>query len=261
MKKSVINLGILFILVICSGQLLAQTSYKLKTIVIDAGHGGKDPGCSGKFSQEKHVALAVSLELGRIIKENLPGVKVIYTRKSDKFIELHERANIANKNNADLFISIHCNAGPHYFRGSETYAMGLHKTQGNLDVAIRENESILQEENYLDNYEGFDPSSTEGYILFSLMQNAYLANSLNIANKIELQFKNRIHRHSRGVKQAGFLVLWKTSMPSILVELGFLTNEKEEIFLNNKENQVYLASGIYRAIKVYKQELEQIGQE
>ena len=261
MKKRLIVLSLSFIPVFYSFKLPAQTSYKLKTIVIDAGHGGKDPGCSGKFSKEKHVALEVALELGRIIEENLPGVKVIYTRKTDKFIELHERANIANRNNADLFVSIHCNAGPHYFRGSETYAMGLHKTQGNLDVAIRENESILQEENYLDNYEGFDPSSTEGYILFSLMQNAYLDNSLNIASKIEHQFKNRVNRHSRGVKQAGFLVLWKTSMPSILIELGFLTNDNEEVFLNNKKNQVYMASGIYRAIKAYKMELERIGKE
>lgn len=261
MKKRLIVIIISFIPVFCSYELLAQTSYKLKTVVIDAGHGGKDPGCSGKFSKEKHVALQVALELGRIIEENLPDIKVIYTRKTDRFIELHERANIANRNNADLFVSIHCNAGPHYFRGSETYAMGLHKTRGNLDVAMRENQSILQEENYLDNYEGFDPNSTEGYILFSLMQNAYLDNSLNIASKVESQFKNRVSRHSRGVKQAGFIVLWKTSMPSILVELGFLTNEKEEAFLNNKKNQVYMASGIYRAIKAYKLELEQVGKE
>ena len=261
MKKRLIVIIISFIPVFCSYELVAQTSYKLKTVVIDAGHGGKDPGCSGKYSKEKHVALQVALELGRIIEENLPDVKVIYTRKTDKFVELHERANIANRNNADLFVSIHCNAGPHYFKGSETYAMGLHKTRGNLDVAMRENQSILQEENYLDNYEGFDPSSTEGYILFSLMQNAYLDNSLNIASKVESQFKNRVSRHSRGVKQAGFIVLWKTSMPSILVELGFLTNEKEEAFLNNKKNQVYMASGIYRAIKAYKLELERIGKE
>ena len=261
MKKRLIVLTISFIPVFYSFKSLAQTSYKLETIVIDPGHGGKDPGCSGKFSKEKHVALQVALELGRILEENLPGIKVIYTRKTDKFIELHERANIANRNNADLFVSIHCNAGPHYFRGSETYAMGLHKTQGNLDVAIRENKSILQEENYLDNYEGFDPASTEGYILFSLMQNAYLDNSLNIASKVESQFKDRVSRHSRGVKQAGFIVLWKTLMPSILVELGFLTNEKEEVFLSNKENQIYMASAIYRAIKAYKLELERIGKE
>lgn len=261
MKKRIIIIIASFIPVFYSAQIVAQNSYKLETIVIDAGHGGKDPGCSGKFSKEKHVALAVALELGRILQENLPGVKIIYTRKTDKFIELHERANIANRNNADLFVSIHCNAGPHYFKGSETYAMGLHKTQGNLNVAMRENKSILQEDNYLDNYEGFDPGSTEGYILFSLMQNAYLDNSLNIASKVESQFKDRVNRHSRGVKQAGFLVLWKTSMPSILVELGFLTNEKEEVFLNNKKNQVYMASGIYRAIKNYKMELERIGQE
>lgn len=260
-KKRLIVLSILSIPVFYSFKSPAQHSYKLETIVIDAGHGGKDPGCSGKLSKEKDIALQVSLELGRIIEENLPGVKVIYTRKTDKFIELHERANIANRNNADLFVSIHCNAGPHYFRGSETYTMGLHKTQGNLNVAMRENKSILQEEDYLDNYEGFDPESTEGYILFSLMQNAYLDNSLNVASKVESQFKNRVSRHSRGVKQAGFLVLWKTMMPSILVELGFLTNEKEEAFLLERKNQVYMASGIYRAIKAYKVEMERIGKE
>lgn len=238
---------------------LAQSGYKLKTIVIDAGHGGKDPGCSGKISKEKYIALSVALELGRIVNEHLPDVKVIYTRKSDKFIELHERANIANRNAADLFVSIHCNAGPHYFRGTETYAMGLHKTEGNLQVSIRENESILLEDNYLDKYEGFDPRSTEGYILFSLMQDAHLDNSLNVASKVEDQFKFRVNRHSRGVKQAGFLVLWKTTMPSILVELGFLTNEKEELYLNSKKSQVYLASALFRAIRDFKNEIEVIG--
>lgn len=240
--------------------LEVSNTYKLKTIVIDAGHGGKDPGTHGKTSKEKHVALAVALELGRIIEGNLPDVKIIYTRKTDKFIELHERANIANRNNADLFISIHCNAiSKSSIAGTETYVMGLHKTKGNLDVAVRENESILHEDNYIDNYEGFDPASTEGYILFSLFQNAYLENSLNVADKIEEQFKTRVERHSRGVKQAGFLVLWKTSMPSVLVEIGYLTNVKEEKYLNQKKNQVYIASGIYRAIKSYKNELEAIG--
>ncbi len=236
-----------------------QDSYKLETIVIDAGHGGRDPGCSGSNTKEKTIALKVAKELGRILSENIPDLKVIYTRETDEFIELHERADIANRNEADLFVSIHCNAGPKTFHGSETYAMGLHKTQGNLDVAMRENQAILQEENYLDNYEGFDPASTEGYILFSLIQNAGIGNSLNIASKVESQFKERISRHSRGVKQAGFLVLWKTSMPSILVELGFLTNSKDEAFLNNKTNQVYMASGIFRAIREYKNELEAIG--
>ncbi|MDN5201735.1 N-acetylmuramoyl-L-alanine amidase [Fulvivirgaceae bacterium BMA10] len=235
-----------------------KNSYQLKTIVIDAGHGGKDPGCQGKISFEKNVALAVALELGRILNENLPDIKVIYTRKKDHFVELHERANIANKNEADLFISIHCNAGPHYFKGSETYAMGLHKTEGNLEVAKRENQAILIEENYSENYDGFDPESPEAYILFSLLQNAFLDNSLNIAGKIEGQFKNRVQRHSRGVKQAGFVVLWRTSMPSVLVELGFLTNPDEEKYLNQKKNQVYMASAIYRAIKEYKKELETV---
>lgn len=244
------------IFVLTSFTTLETKEYKLQTVVIDAGHGGKDPGCLGTSAEEADVALAVALELGRIINENLPDVKVIYTRNKDVFVELHDRAAIANKANADLFISIHCNSGPHHVHGTETYTMGLHTSEGNLDVAKRENSVILQEEKYLEKYDGFDPNSPEAHILFSLYQNAYIENSLKFASKVEHQFKERVGRASRGVKQAGLLVLWKTTMPAALIEIGFLTNPKEEKYLNDKVNQVYIASGIYRALKEYKQELE-----
>lgn len=229
---------------------------KIKTVVIDAGHGGKDPGCHGASSNESEVVLQIGLELGRIIEENMEDVKVIYTRQTDEFVELHERAKVANMHGADLFISLHCNAGPPAAAGTETYVMGLHSSERNLDVAKRENSVILQEEDYKEEYNGFDPNSDEGYIMLANQQCAFLEQSLQLASKIEHQFDERVKRHSRGVKQAGFLVLWRTTMPSVLVEMGFLTNKDEENYLIQKENQVLMASGIYRAFKEYKNELE-----
>ena len=238
---------------------LPPREYTVDTIVIDAGHGGKDPGAVGKKGKEKDIALKVALKLGGYIEKNIPGVKVVYTRKDDRFIELYDRAEIANKNKADLFISIHVNAStsaaPY---GTETYVMGLHKTEGNLDVAKRENSVILLDQNNAERYEGFDPGSPESYILFSLSQNAYLESSLSFADKIEKQFKNRAGRRSLGVKQAGFWVLWKTSMPAVLVETGFISNPKEEEFLLSDNGQDLLASGIYRAFKEYKAQQEAI---
>ena len=256
MKKNLSILFLFLILSLTSFSPLGQHSYKVRTIVIDAGHGGKDPGCHGTTGVEAKVTLAVALELGRIIKENMPDTKVYYTRMSDNFIELHDRADIANRNNADLFISIHCNSGPSAAYGTETYVMGLHSSEDNLAVAKRENEVVLKETDYKKNYDGFDPKSPQAHILFSLYQNAYIENSILVASKIENQFAKRLGRTSRGVKQAGFLVLWKTAMPSALVELGYLTNAAEEKYLTNKTNQVYLASGIYRAIKEYKTQIE-----
>ena len=252
------NLSILFtlILTLSSFSPLGVLSYKVRTIVIDAGHGGKDPGCHGTTGIEAKVTLAVALELGRIIKENMPTTKIYYTRMADNFIELHDRAGIANRNKADLFVSIHCNSGHTSAFGTETYVMGLHNSEGNLDVAKRENEVVLKETDYKKNYDGFDPKSPQAHILFSLYQNAYIENSILMASKIEHQFSARVGRTSRGVKQAGFLVLWKTTMPSVLIELGYLTNAAEEKYLTNKTNQVLLASGIYRAIKEYKAEIE-----
>lgn len=252
-------LSIIFLiptLVLTSFSPLGYHQYKVRTIVIDAGHGGKDPGCHGTKGVEAKVTLAIALELGRIIKENMPNIKVYYTRMSDNFIELHDRAAIANRNNADLFISIHCNSGPSQAFGTETYVMGLHSSEDNLDVAKRENAVVLKEDNYKQNYDGFDPNSPQAHILFSLYQNAYIENSISLASKLEHQFSARVGRTSRGVKQAGFLVLWKTAMPSVLIEVGYLTNAAEEKYLSHKENQVLLASGIFRAIKEYKTEIE-----
>lgn len=244
------------IFVLSSFTNLEITQYKLKTVIIDAGHGGKDPGCHGKLSNEADITLKVALELGKIIKQNMPHVKVLYTRTTDKFVELHERANIANRNNADLFISIHCNSGPSHVAGTETFTMGLHSSKDNLELAKRENEVIYQEDNHERNYAGLNSDSPMAHILISNWQKAYLENSIRFASKVESQFKNRVGRNSRGVKQAGLLVLWKTTMPSVLIEIGFLTNEKEEKFLNNTTNRSYVASGIYRAFKEYKNELE-----
>lgn len=256
MKKNLSILFLITVVTLSSFSPLGEHSYKVRTIVIDAGHGGKDPGCHGTTGVEAKVTLAVALELGRIIKENMPATKVYYTRMSDNFVELHDRAGIANRNHADLFISIHCNSGPSDVKGTETYVMGLHSSEDNLDVAKRENEVVLKESDYKKNYDGFDPKSPQAHILFSLYQNAYIENSIRVASKIEKQFSVRLGRTSRGVKQAGFLVLWKTAMPSVLIELGYLTNASEEKYLTNKTNQVYLASGIYRAIKEYKAEIE-----
>jgi len=244
------------IFVLSSFTVLEKKQYKVQTVVIDAGHGGKDPGCHGKKSKEADVALNVALELGRIINENLPDVKVIYTRDKNHFVELHDRAGIANKANADLFLSIHCNSGPSHVSGTETYTMGLHTSEGNLEVAKRENAVVLQENDYKEKYDGFDPNSPQGHILFSLFQHAFIEQSLKLAQKIEEQFEKRVGRTSRGVKQAGLLVLWKTTMPGALVEIGFLTNAKEEAYLTQSANQVYIASAIYRAVKEYKLELE-----
>lgn len=256
MKNIVCALSIVVFFVLSGFHNVGQSDGKVRTVVIDAGHGGKDVGCNGRISREADVALKVALALGQQIEENLPDVKVIYTRKTNTFVELIDRAGIANKNGADLFISIHCNSGPAAAYGTETYTMGLHKTEGNLQVANRENSVILKEENYQKNYDGFDPRSPQSHILMSLFQSAYMDNSLRFAQKVQHNFKTKVGRSSRGVKQAGFLVLWKSAMPSSLIEIGFLTNPAEEKYLNDKANQTYIASGIYKAFKDYKQELE-----
>jgi N-acetylmuramoyl-L-alanine amidase len=231
--------------------------YKVNVVVIDAGHGGKDSGTLGKKSKEKDVALSIALKLGHYIETNLPDVKVVYTRKDDTYPELDERAAIANKHKADLFISIHANANPNVKAfGTETFVMGLTKEQKNFDVAKRENSVIMLDENYKERYEGFDPESPESYILFSLTQSAYQESSLSFAHKVENQFKNRVGRSSRGVKQAPFWVLWSTAMPSVLIETGFLSNTEEEKYLTSEKGQELLASGIYRAFKEYKAEVD-----
>jgi N-acetylmuramoyl-L-alanine amidase len=256
LKNIVCALFLVVFFVLSGFHNVGQSDGKVRTVVIDAGHGGKDVGCNGRISREADVALKVALLLGQQIEANLPDVKVIYTRKTNTFVELIDRAGIANKNGADLFISIHCNSGPSAAYGTETYTMGLHKSEGNLQVANRENSVILKEENYQKNYDGFDPRSPQSHILMSLFQSAYMDNSLRFAQKVQHNFKTKVGRTSRGVKQAGFLVLWKSAMPSSLIEIGFLTNPTEEKYLNDKANQTYIASGIYKAFKDYKQELE-----
>jgi len=258
MKNIVLVPLLVAIILLNSFSTVGLRDNKVKKIVIDAGHGGKDPGTRGVFSKEKILALDIARKAGKYIEEYMDDVEVIYTRDDDTFIELEERAQIANRNGADLFISIHCNAFPPNpkIKGTETYVMGLHKTEQNLAVAKRENSSIYLEDNYQETYGDFDPMSPDSHILFSLYQTAYLQNSLELASKIENQFKTRAGRRSRGVKQAGFWVLWRTSMPSVLVETGYLSNPSEEKELNDKLKQDYIASGIFRAIRDYKQEMD-----
>lgn len=229
----------------------------IKTVVIDAGHGGHDPGCHGRKGKEKEVTLSVALKLGKLITENNPDVKVVYTREKDEFIELHERANIANRNHADLFISIHCNSGKGNAFGVETFSMGLHRSADNLDVAKRENESVLLEKDYKSNYEGFDPASPEASIIFTLYQNAFLDQSLTMASLVQDEFREVDKRFDRGVKQAGFLVLVYTAMPSILIETGFLTNPEDEKLMVTEKGQQKIAESIYRAFRKYKGDLDE----
>ncbi|PIQ14656.1 MAG: hypothetical protein COW67_12625 [Flavobacteriales bacterium CG18_big_fil_WC_8_21_14_2_50_32_9] len=257
------SLFLLFTFVISTSFYLVsddQDFYGIKTVVIDAGHGGKDGGCVGEYSNEKNIALSISLKLGAYIEENFKDVKVVYTRKTDVFVELSERAKIANDAKADLFICIHVNAGSATAIGTETYVMGLHVSEANLRVAKRENSSILYEDDYATRYENFDPNSPESYIAITLRQNAFIDQSLNFAAKVQQQFKDKVGRMDRGVKQAGFLVLHQTNMPSVLIETGFLSNKEEEKFLNSPINQDYMASAIYRAFKDYKHELEEKNQ-
>ena len=237
-----------------------NTNSKIRTVVIDPGHGGKDSGTMGtkRFKiYEKHVALAVSLKLGDYIKNAFPNVDVLYTRDSDVFLELNERTELANNANADLFISIHCdgftNSTP---SGASVFVMGMSKLKANMDIAIRENSAIYMEDNYQQKYEGFDPKSAESYIVFSLMQNTHLNQSLKIAEEVEKEFSTKANRKSRGVKQAPFYVISRTNMPSILIECGFLTNFKEEEYLHSEVGQEYIASAIFRGFSAYKENFE-----
>jgi N-acetylmuramoyl-L-alanine amidase len=230
---------------------------KVDVVVIDAGHGGRDPGALGNNSREKDIVLGIALKVGQYIRENIPDVKVIYTRESDEFVELHERANIANRNNADLFISIHANWWTsNRSIGTETYTMGTSLDERNLQVAMKENSVITLEEDYTTNYEGFDPNSAESYIIFNLMQKTFQQQSVDFAGLVQDQFRERAKRHDRGVKQERFLVLWRTTMPSVLIETGFITNPREEAYLQSKQGQEYLASAIYRAFRTYKEKIE-----
>ena len=232
---------------------------RIKKLVIDAGHGGKDSGSSGSKGKEKDITLKIALLLGQYVKEQLPDVQVIYTRKTDVFLELGARADVANRNDADVFISIHCNSLPkrnEKISGTETFVMGLHTAEENLAVAKRENEVILLEDNYLQRYGGYDPNSPEAHIILSMYQNAFISQSILLAEKVENQFKQVTKRPSRGVKQAGFVVLRATAMPSILVETGFLSNTQDEAYLLSHRGQTQIASAIFRAFKSYKEVVE-----
>ncbi|MDR1356789.1 MAG: N-acetylmuramoyl-L-alanine amidase [Tannerellaceae bacterium] len=247
---SFIVIGLLFVSVV-------QAEEKVFTVVIDAGHGGKDPGARGRLINEKAINLSVALKLGNLISEKQDNVKVIYTRKTDRFIGLDERANIANRNKADLFISIHANAikNASHIAGTETFTLGLANSSENQEVARRENSAILLEDDYLQKYEGFDPNSTESYIIFEFMQNKHMEQSISLASEIQKSFKGA-KRSDRGVKQAGLLVLRKTSMPAVLVELGFLTNPAEERFMKSSDGQNELAEAVYDAFAGYKHEFD-----
>lgn len=237
--------------------LLLASAGKPFVVVIDAGHGGKDPGASGYAVKEKVINLNVALKLGKLIEKNMDDVKVVYTRSNDRFVELTERAAIANRNKADLFISIHTNAlkKGSRVRGTETYTLGLARSDENLEVAMRENSAILLEDNYLQRYEGFDPNSSESYIIFELMQNKHMEQSIRLASDIQDAF-SASGRIDRGVRQAGFLVLRETSMPSVLVELGYISNRNEERFMSSSKGQEVLAEALYRAFANYKRNFD-----
>jgi N-acetylmuramoyl-L-alanine amidase len=234
-----------------------QAAEKVFTVVVDAGHGGKDPGARGANTNEKEINLAVALKLGKKIADTHKDVKVIYTRETDKFIDLDERANIANRNKADLFISIHTNAVERgTVRGTETYTLGLARSNENLQVAMRENSAILLEDNYLQKYEGFDPNSTESYIIFEFMQNRHMDQSIAFASEIQKSFTASAKRADRGVRQAGFLVLRKTSMPSVLVELGYISNRDEERYMKSAAGQQQLVDAMCEAFMKFKREYD-----
>ena len=252
----------LFLSGLVNNDVFAQEKTNITKVVIDAGHGGKDPGTIGKKAQEKNIALQIALKLSEDIRNRCKGVTVILTRTTDEFIELHERAEIANRSKADLFISIHCNSNPkHTFQGAETYVMGLHRTEANLEIAKKENASILMEPDYSTRYNGFDPNSDESYITFTLFQNAYLEQSTKFASFVQDEMKDRVGMNDRGVRQAGFLVLYKTTMPSVLIETVFLSNPDEEKFLMSDKGQEYIASAICRAFIKFKARQEGNGKE
>lgn len=257
---------LLFVVMYAGGKTFAQTTTTtttttserptIKTIVIDAGHGGKDPGCHGAVDNEKHVCLNIALKLGDMIKKKYPGIKVVYTRDKDVFVELDERANIANKAKADLFICIHANSASPAAYGAETYVLGLHRTESQKAIAERENSTIYLEDDKGEKYKDFD-MSPDAIIARQLQLSVFLDQSILFADNLQKEFK-KLGRYDRGVKQAGFLVLYKTTMPSVLIETGFLTNPAEEKFLADTTGQRKMAASMFAAFESYKNELEGI---
>lgn len=235
--------------IMCSLSLVAETNY---TVVLDAGHGGKDPGAVGAVSREKDLNLSLVLEMGKLLNEQYPDVKVVYTRSTDVFIPLQTRADIANKNNADLFISIHTNASESKdANGVETFILGTEKMDKNLDVAMRENAVMKLEADYKTTYQGFDPNSIDSYIMFELMQNSYMDQSLQFATQVQNRFVGHLNRYDRGVRQAAFWVLLKSACPSILFEMGFISNKEEEQYLNRKSTMREMAQALVDAFGAY----------
>lgn len=247
--KTIVLIAFLGVIIPVMGQ-----EHGIKTVVIDAGHGGKDPGTHGALTNEKTVVLSIALKLGDYLKSKFPEIDVIYTRDKDVFVELAERAKIANSNNADLFISIHANSATPAAYGTETFVLGLHRTKSQEDVAKRENSTIFFEEDNGAKYSGFD-LSPDAIIARQIQLSVFLNQSISLASRIQNHFTS-IGRNDRGVKQAGFLVLYKTTMPSMLVEVGFLTNPAEEKFLHSEKGQIKMANSIFKAFQEYKAELE-----
>ena len=244
----------LYIFLLLIGFILPTFAF---TVVLDAGHGGHDAGAVGSFSKEKNINLRFALLVGDMIKKNIPDAKVIYTRDKDVFVDLNERAHIANRNKADLFVSIHTNSSKNTkANGMETFTLGVSRSKENMEVAMLENSVIKLEEDYETKYEGFDPNSVDSYIMFEFMKDQYTDRSITCADFIQTRMINTSKRNDRGVRQAGFLVLRATAMPSVLVELGFISNKDEEKYLNNNDNQVKLATAIFNGIKEYKHELD-----
>ena len=252
----------LFIVLVCiNGAAFSQkkAAGQVKTIVIDAGHGGDKPGAVGKKSKEKNITLSLALKLGKLIEENYPDVRIIYTRTTDVDITLAERARIANRAKADLFLSIHCNSWTNSSpTGVETYVMGLSQSKANMEVAKKENADILLEKDYKDNsdYQGFDPNSPESYVMFAMYQNAYIDKSLDFAGLIQDQYKSAIKTINRGVKQAEIFVLYKTAMPAVLTEVGFISNPEEEQYMMSDEGQATIVVSIFKAFVAYKSQTE-----
>ncbi|AXT55570.1 N-acetylmuramoyl-L-alanine amidase [Aquimarina sp. AD1] len=261
MKKKIIYSSLLiasvFILSAFTLSVVSESNKEKFVVVLDAGHGGHDPGNRGNGYKEKDIALKVVLAVGTALEKD-DRFKVVYTRSTDKFIELHERGKIANKAKADLFVSVHCNSHRSQAYGTETFVLGLHANNENFNVAKNENSVILLEDNYEANYDGFDPNSPESIIGLTLMQEEYLDQSLTLASFVQNGFNKSLKRKSRGVKQAGFVVLHQTYMPSVLIELGFLTNNKEGKYLNSKKGQDEMAKSIISSIIDYKESLDAI---
>ncbi|MBC7567178.1 MAG: N-acetylmuramoyl-L-alanine amidase [Pedobacter sp.] len=266
-------------LIACSGTLFSQT-YRVKTIVIDAGHGGNKPGAKGSTSLEKNVALAVALKLGKKFEQEMPGIKVLYTRKTDVDVDFYKRAALANDNNADIFISIHCNSMPdkrvitgytktksgrrvakyayvknRTTRGTETFVAGSHRLN-EQDAAIRENEDIKLEKNYKQNYSGYDPNDPETFIILSLFKNVFRDKSLKLATLIQDNFTMNDNRVNRGVKEQGLLILQRCGMPAVLTEIGFISSPDEEEYINSENGQAEIVNSIFKAVKTYRQETE-----